>query len=225
MEVKFSERRASREKQPESELVPYDRSLPRVMSHPESLAMPALDPHGRVSGLLENEWGHLRGIARTVSFRVGARRHTEDVMQESAAAALRSAHQFRFGDHSGFRRWWAKIAHGIAVRFARHRSMPANPDPVRPNARKGTGEGKPEPPEPTKRLLPMREISLVEAIWNLEPTYREVILVRNYLTLDWDTIAAILHKPSAAAARQHYVRGVAALKRDLMAWMAQLSRN
>lgn len=193
------------------------------MSYPDPILAAASPAHTRVAGLIEQEWTALQRIATRLALRIGVRSHVDDVMQESAAAALRAAHQFRFGDRPGFRRWWTKIAHGIAVRFARSPSSffeikSSDPDAFDPRSSTPS-------PRPPKEKPPRREISLIDAIWNLEDTYREVILIRNYLGLDWETIALVLDKPSAAAARQHHVRGLAVLKRELLAWMSEHPPN
>jgi len=193
------------------------------MSYPDPILATASPAHSRVAGMIEEEWTALQRIATRMTLRIGVRSHVDDVMQESAAAALRAAHQFRFGDQSGFRRWWTKIAHGIAVRFARAPSSffeIKSSDPGELDPRSSTPSSKPPKEKPERP-----EINLVNAIWNLESTYREVILIRNYLGLDWETIALVLDKPSAAAARQHHVRGLAVLKRELIAWMSEHSQN
>lgn len=164
-------------------------------------------------------------VLRIVRLRLGPklreRVDSEDILQETFAAAVTSFDRFEMRDEASLIRWLATLAarqinaaadhHGAQKRDARrHSSLPA----IRPSAHtaelrfdvvsSSTG--------PLDRVAGQEELSVVEdCIRELPDEYRELIELREYAGAEWDVVAQQTGRPSAAAARMMHARAMVEL--------------
>ena len=133
-------------------------------------------------------WPHVRSAWNYARWLVRNNHDAEDVLQDSLLKAYKALDSFRGADA---RPWVLSIVRNTALNFHqredRHRSLDWNPE-------------QPEPPDtapdPEQALLEQaRSGRLREAIQNLDPEFREVIVLREIEELSYKEIAAVLDVP------------------------------
>ena len=113
----------------------------------------------------------------------------QDVLQETFARAYE--HRERLVSVGAFRSWVFTIARNLCLNALRH----ADREPPR-------REDTPEPPAhttPFANLLRSEQVALVQrALAVLPPSYREVLVLREYQNLSYDEIAAVTQSTVSA---------------------------
>lgn len=168
-------------------------------------------------------------LLRVVRIRMGAflRRYLEpeDIVQESFMVAVAKLPEFRAQRGSNLMCWLTRIADHVAsnqrVRLQAQKRDPRRERRLRmedpPSSSDGglvLRDGRPSPSEVTsRRELEKRVDGCVE---RLEPeSYRQVILLRDYMEADWDTIREEMSRPSLESARELHRRARTKLREKL----------
>lgn len=165
---------------------------------------------------------HQERLLRIVRIRLGSgglRRFLEsaDVVQETWRAALGGLGGARARDEDELARWLAAIATNEirdqvdalrAARRARDREEPLGEDSLHQPADAGVG------PATRAEAAEVRDL-LDQAVAELAPDDREVVLLRDYCGADWTAIAARLGRPSVHAAQQLHQRAWIRVRRRL----------
>jgi RNA polymerase sigma-70 factor (subfamily 1) len=164
-------------------------------------------------------------VRRIVRLRLGKHLRTTcdsgDLLQETFIAAVKSFEEFEVRDEASLINWLSKIAEH-RVRAAADRMNAQMRDPRREVAMEqvraaiSSGEIRLEPPAslplPIDALADEEEMQRIEAcLGDLKEEYREVILLRYYAGASWETAAALMGRPSAAACRMLHARALAEL--------------
>lgn len=176
------------------ERVEWDRLL---------LAARGGDPRA-LGHLLEVAGEDLRGAAAAVLRHANPRRiSVEDVFAHAVLAVLREIRSLRATSYTGFRYWFASIARNHVRRLLR--SERANADLC--------AEGEP-PALAAERgpLAPESEAFLRLALSRLPRSQQIAFVMREGLALTWHTIAFVLERREAPAARLVHYRALLRIK-------------
>lgn len=180
--------------------------------HPNSGDRTPLHGSRGVSQFLSSFVGNDRSaLARRISARARRLRlrvEVDDVLNEAVLRALLSEQSLQVSHESSMRNWLLRAADNHMISLARRRPH----DPAELTVDESFLEDTESSDEDREKIPPAE---LVSEIWRLPDPARCAILMRNYMALQWDTIAFILGKPTAGAARQQYIRAIALLRTRL----------
>ena len=132
-----------------------------------------------------------------------------DLVQQTLLEAYRDFHKFRGTTEAEWLAWLRQILAHNAANFIRHYRGTAKRQAHREVALKQPGDdtnapGAPDPADhaesPSQQLLRKeRELQVAEALAQLTPDYREVILLRNLERLSFDEVAQRMDRTRPAA--------------------------
>ena len=168
-------------------------------------------------------------VRRIASMRLGRqlRRHldSDDIAQRTFIGAVRAFDNFEMRNERSLIHWLGKIAeHQIrdAADFHHAQKRDSRRDVALAAVRDAqeSGEIVYEPietgPQPLEDLVQHENAEAVlEALGDLRPRYREVIIVRQFEGSDWATVADVVGVASPDAARMLYARAVTELSKAL----------
>jgi RNA polymerase sigma-70 factor (ECF subfamily) len=152
-------------------------------------------------------------LLRYLLFLTGRREVAEDLFQETWMRVL-----MRGGQYNGkarFDTWLFTIARNLVIDLSRKRTM-ASLDEMR----EGGDDERPfeiamEGPSPLEQFQSREDCAEVgEVLLKLEPTYREVLVLRFYEELSLEEIAGVTRAPLSTVKSRLY-RGLAALKPEV----------
>jgi RNA polymerase sigma-70 factor (ECF subfamily) len=152
-------------------------------------------------------------LLRYLLFLTGRREVAEDLFQETWMRVL-----MRGGQYNGkarFDTWLFTIARNLVIDLSRKRTM-ASLDEMR----EGGDDERPfeiamEGPSPLEQFQSREDCAEVgEVLLKLEPTYREVLVLRFYEELSLEEIAGVTQAPLSTVKSRLY-RGLAALKPEV----------
>ncbi|MEN8151954.1 MAG: sigma-70 family RNA polymerase sigma factor, partial [Planctomycetota bacterium] len=152
-----------------------------------------------VDALMTHE-GLVRGLARSI---LKGDDRSEDVVQETWATALRTSPR----DPGALGRWLGTISRRLALRVKRSDESRQRRESA-PRGRSAV----PTPAEIAEREETRRAV--LRALLDLDPLYRDVLLLRFYEDLPPREVAAHLGVP-VETARSRIRRGIASLRRTL----------
>jgi len=146
---------------------------------------------------------HLTPVYSFVYRLVGDARNTEDITQETFLKAWKHIRRFRPG--SNFKTWLFTIAHRTAVDFLRKKKDLVFSDFENDKGENAllatTADSGPLPDE--KSMDAFDAAKLEEALVQLPPLYREVLLLHYHNHLTFDAVAGIVGKPLNTVKSQH----------------------
>ena len=147
-----------------------------------------------------------------------------DIVQQTMLEAYRDFHKFRGSTEAEWLAWLRQILHHNAANFIRHYRGTAKRQAHREIAFAQPGEdtrarGAPEPADgcesPSQQLLRKeREWQVAEALAQLTPDHREVILLRNLERLPFDDVAERMGR-SRPAVQMLWMRAIQKLQEQL----------
>ena len=146
-----------------------------------------------------------------------------DVLQETFATAVRIFDRFEMRNEASMINWLSKLAERSITDMAEKESaQKRNSDREVPLNRRGSDsstsalgfEIEADFAVPLDRLIRDEEKELLDdCIQELEEKYREIILLRNYLGMNFGEIAAECNRPSEGAARMMHAKAMRDLTR------------
>jgi len=166
-------------------------------------------------------------VRRIVRLRLGRglRRwlDSEDILQGTFIGAVRTLDRFEMRDESSLLHWLGKIAeHQIKDAADYHyaqkrdgrRQQSLRVTPGSDSSDDFQMELPSDERPPLEGVIGGEQLAAIEeAIPDLSPEYREVILIRDYEGGSWATVAELLGSPSPDAARMLYARAITELTR------------
>ena len=158
----------------------------------------------------------LRIVRARLGPRLRARLDSDDICQETFAAAIQTFDRFEMRSEASLIHWLARIAetaiqrqaehHGAEKRRAVEQSLDGSQDHPLVTDSRG----------PASRAADEEERERLEdAVAALPEAYREVIVLRDFAGMSWRQVADEMERPSEDAARVLYGRAIAALDKHL----------
>jgi RNA polymerase sigma-70 factor (ECF subfamily) len=163
-------------------------------------------------------------ILRIVRARLGpGLRHcteSQDLVQETFAAAVRDFEHFDVREEASLVHWFARLAERQILRAAEyHRAERRDPGRVEHAHREASDPAlaaAASSPGPSTRAVAQEQRELVEdCLHELPDEYRELILLRDYAGVSWQEMARVTGRPSPDAARVMHVKAVEELSKLL----------
>lgn len=199
-------------------LPPYEDSLALVRRFQAS------GDRELLNALLDRYYDRVRRMAR---IRMGVRLRqvtdSEDLVQETFAAAFSKIAQLDLADHSSLIRYLARVLENqIRGSIDHHEAQKRRPTQGRLITEDPTGASVVESlasrePTPEEHLDAKELAELYDrCVQSMPSLHREVILLREYAHAPWETIAATLDRPTPHAARLLYSRARIQLARILV---------
>lgn len=164
-------------------------------------------------------------VRRIVRIRIGPKLRTavevEDILQETFVAAVQGFQRFEVRNQASLINWLSTIAEHKIQNAAGHMRA-AKRDRAREVALKHvrdsmeSGELVLEPAadilQPLEELAESEQVQLIEeCMQELKPSYREVILHRDYAGASWEEVAELMEAKSANAVRMLHARALVEL--------------
>jgi RNA polymerase sigma-70 factor (ECF subfamily) len=200
------------------------------MGHPENLSVSDLLVRARDNDARELERlfqtcrNYLTILARAqVESWLRAKVDASDLVQQTLLEAYRDFGQFRGSTEAEWLAWLRRILAHNAANFVRHYQgtdkRQARREVALAPGGDSTTHGVPEPADngetPSQQLLRKeRELQLADALAELSPDYREVILLRNLQRLPFDDVARRMDR-SRQAAQMLWMRAIQKLQQIL----------
>jgi len=155
----------------------------------------------------------LAHLARRLSPALRRQMQAEDILQEAVLEALRAPARLARCGGDGWRAWVLAIAENrirLAARRAQPRSRPRRTTPLADGLVRHDVELSAVPaaaPTDEERAgLREETLRLCSALRALSGDERTALVLRTWLDLSWETVAFVLDRPSAGAARQLHAR-------------------
>ncbi len=155
-------------------------------------------------------------VLRIIRARMGprARRVAEsvDILQETFAAAVRDFDRFEVRDEASLIYWLSRIAHLRILEANRRARRAAADQPLgAAGAESSSGDAglqlPADGPTPSEEVADLeRDELFLRCLHQLREEDRELILLRTYAKAPWETVARVLGRPSASAARMAHTR-------------------
>jgi len=163
-------------------------------------------------------------VRRVVRLRLGRRLRSAvesgDILQETFAAAVRAFDSFEMRDEGSFIQWLSKLAERQIIAAADYHGARKR-DRRREVALDGAPAGEDDAPgyqhasevvPPDDAAADREEQARVEAcLLELPEPYRELVILRNYVGAEWDTVARETGRPTSDAARMMHARAMVEL--------------
>lgn len=171
-------------------------------------------------------------VLQIVRFRLGTRLRESldsgDIVQETFCAAVKAFPSFEMRDEASLIHWLSKLVerqilaqadyHGAEKRAAVRR-VPLDATRSGSHSTGHVGIQHADPATaPLARLDSAEELeALRQSMQELDPELRELIVLRNYVGADWEGVAELSGRPSAAAARMMHGRALLELGKRMRA--------
>lgn len=158
-------------------------------------------------------------LMRYLSFLTGRRELAEDLFQETWIRVLMRGAQFN--GKARFDTWLFTIARNLVIDQSRKKSMASLDEMQDPDADDRPFEVATDAPSPYEQFCSRENAAEVTAVLlQLQPAYREVLLLRFHEDLPLEEIASVTRAPLSTVKSRLY-RGLAALKPELEKLRAQ----
>ena len=191
----------------------------------ESVVLVRQAQNGNLDALNQLFQRYYTRVQRIVRLRLGQELRQSldsgDILQDTFIGAIEGLRDFEMQDDSSLIHWLSKIAeHRIKAAAEYHgakkRSKRREVALRHVLDSQASGSLVLEPPAEERpaieEMVQEENRDLVEGcLAEIRESYREVILLRDYVGASWDTIARLLNSKSANAARMLYARAVTAL--------------